>query len=160
LFFGAAIGNVIRGVPLGADGYFFEALWTNFRVGANTGILDWYTVLTGLLALVALTVQGASYIALKTEAILAARSQRTAVLAWAPLLFLTAASLIATISVRPQILGNFRAHWWGLIFPAIVVTSLLAMRFFLARGSDLIVFLSSTGYLIGMLGGAAFAMFP
>src|SRR5438128_10206660 len=25
IFFGAALGNVIRGVPLGADGYFFEA---------------------------------------------------------------------------------------------------------------------------------------
>src|SRR5256714_10373443 len=45
IFFGAAIGNVIRGVPLNSDGYFFEALWTNFRVGANPGILDWYTVL-------------------------------------------------------------------------------------------------------------------
>ena len=34
VFFGAALGNVIRGVPLNADGYFFEALWTNWRVGA------------------------------------------------------------------------------------------------------------------------------
>src|SRR2546429_8450259 len=33
IFFGAALGNVIRGVPLGADGYFFEALWTNFQLG-------------------------------------------------------------------------------------------------------------------------------
>src|SRR2546427_3702706 len=24
IFFGAALGNVVRGVPLGADGYFFE----------------------------------------------------------------------------------------------------------------------------------------
>src|SRR6266496_1095913 len=29
IFFGAAVGNVVRGVPLGADGYFFEALWTD-----------------------------------------------------------------------------------------------------------------------------------
>src|SRR6201993_1268601 len=33
IFFGAALGNVIRGVPLAPDGYFFEPLWTNFRVG-------------------------------------------------------------------------------------------------------------------------------
>src|SRR3954465_13376046 len=32
IFFGAALGNVVRGVPLGTDQYFFEALWTNFRV--------------------------------------------------------------------------------------------------------------------------------
>src|ERR1051326_7376638 len=55
IFFGAALGNVIRGVPLAADGYFFEPLWTNWRVGAQNGILDWYTVLTGVVALVALT---------------------------------------------------------------------------------------------------------
>src|SRR5881227_3023781 len=35
IFFGAAIGNVVRGVPLNADGYFFEPLWTNFRVSDN-----------------------------------------------------------------------------------------------------------------------------
>ncbi len=37
IFLGAALGNVIRGVPLGPDGYFFEPLWTNFRVGAQSG---------------------------------------------------------------------------------------------------------------------------
>ena len=35
IFFGAALANVIRGVPLGADNYFFLPLWTNWRVGAN-----------------------------------------------------------------------------------------------------------------------------
>src|SRR4051795_3616357 len=55
IFFGAAIGNVVRGVPLNSEGYFFLPLWTNFRVGPNPGILDWYTVLTGVLAFVTLT---------------------------------------------------------------------------------------------------------
>ena len=32
IFFGAAIGNVIRGVPLPHDGYFFLPLWTNWNV--------------------------------------------------------------------------------------------------------------------------------
>ena len=76
IFFGAAIGNVVRGVPLAADGYFFEALWTNFRVGMYPGILDWYTVLTGVLALVTLAVHGAHYVALKTEGDIQARSRR------------------------------------------------------------------------------------
>ena len=37
IFFGAALGNVVRGVPLAADGYFFEPLWTNFRVNQGLG---------------------------------------------------------------------------------------------------------------------------
>src|SRR5713101_4555796 len=45
IFFGAALGNVIRGVPLNAQGYFFEPLWTTFTVTSAPGILDWYTVL-------------------------------------------------------------------------------------------------------------------
>src|SRR5580693_4267395 len=67
IFFGAALGNVIRGVPLGPDGYFFEPLWTNFRAGPHPGILDWYTVMAGVVALVSLTAHGALYVALKTE---------------------------------------------------------------------------------------------
>ena len=31
VFLGAALGNVVRGVPLGEDGYFFTPLWTSFR---------------------------------------------------------------------------------------------------------------------------------
>src|SRR6266852_5879633 len=54
VFFGAALGNVIRGVPLQKDGYFFLPLWTDWRVGALPGVLDWYTVLAGVVALVAL----------------------------------------------------------------------------------------------------------
>src|ERR1700686_967525 len=44
VFFGAALGNVVRGVPLDSSGYFFEPLWTNFRLGDETGILDWCTI--------------------------------------------------------------------------------------------------------------------
>src|SRR5262249_14860787 len=41
IFYGAALGNVVRGVPLDASGYFFEPLWTDFRLGPETGIIDW-----------------------------------------------------------------------------------------------------------------------
>ncbi len=59
VFFGAALANVLRGVPLQADGYFFLPLWTNWQPGVQPGILDWYTVIGGVLALVALTLHGA-----------------------------------------------------------------------------------------------------
>src|SRR6266581_9275677 len=67
IFFGAALANVIRGVPLASDGYFFLPLWTNWRVGDQPGILDWYTVIGGVVALVALAVHGALYVAVKTD---------------------------------------------------------------------------------------------
>jgi cytochrome bd ubiquinol oxidase subunit II len=144
IFFGAAIGNVIRGVPLNPDGYFFEALWTNFRVGVNPGILDWYTVLTGLLALVTLTVHGAHYVALKTEGDINLRARRVAELGWWGLLMLTVLSLVATLYVRPQIIDNFKLRPWGWIMPAIVLASLACMAFFVKKSRDLAAFFSST----------------
>ena len=32
--YGAALGNIVRGVPLDAEGRFFEPLWNDLRVGA------------------------------------------------------------------------------------------------------------------------------
>src|ERR1700739_4442323 len=90
IFFGAALGNVVRGVPLGPDGYFFEPLWTNFRVGANTGILDWYTILTGVIALVSLTAHGSLYVAVKADGDLNQRTRAIALRVWPVQLILTA----------------------------------------------------------------------
>ena len=160
IFFGAAIGNVIRGVPLNSDGYFFEALWTNFRVSTNPGILDWYTVMTGLLALVTLTVHGSHYIAVKTEGEVHNRALRVAGFGWLMLVSLTVASLLATIYVRPQILQNFRIRIWGWIIPVLVLAALVSMPVLVRKGRDLAAFVASTAYILGMLGGAAFAMYP
>jgi cytochrome d ubiquinol oxidase subunit II len=160
VFFGAAVGNVVRGVPLGADGYFFEPLWTDFRVGPNPGVLDWYTVLTGVLALAALAVHGAHYLAVKTEGEVQARARRFAALGWMALVLLTVLSLIATLSIRPRVLDNFGSWPVGWIIPVIVLASLVAMPLLRRRGDDRGTFLASTAYLVGMLGGAAFALYP
>lgn len=64
---GAALGNVIRGVPIGKDGYFDGALFTNFQPGINPGILDWYTVSVGLFAAITLAAHGASFLVWKTS---------------------------------------------------------------------------------------------
>src|SRR5271167_5210199 len=44
---GAALGNVVRGVPLDATGFFAMPLFTDFQPGAHPGVFDWYTVLAG-----------------------------------------------------------------------------------------------------------------
>jgi cytochrome d ubiquinol oxidase subunit II len=160
VFFGAALGNVIRGVPLGADGYFFEALWTNWHVVPNPGILDWYTVIAGVVALVALTLHGSLYVVLKTEGQVNARSRKIVSVLWPLLLLVTVISLIATLYIRPQLLTNYKRLPLGFAIPALVVASLIAMFFFHKRGDEKNAFLSSCAYLAGMLGGAAFAVYP
>ena len=44
LVLGAALGNVLRGVPLGPDGWFHVPFFTDWRTGPRPGVLDWYTV--------------------------------------------------------------------------------------------------------------------
>ena len=160
IFFGAALGNVVRGVPLGSDGYFFEALWTNWRVGARPGILDWYTVLAGVVALVTLAIHGALYLALKTEDEVHERARGIVSLLWPAQLALTFVSLIATIAIQPRWDDNFRAHPIGLLIPTIVFVSLAALLRFHMKGRERAAFLCSACYIAAMLGGAAFALFP
>ncbi len=160
IFFGAALGNVVRGVPLGADGYFFEPLWTNFRVGINTGILDWYTVLTGVIALVTLTAHGSLYIAVKTENELNQRVRNVAQWAWPVQVVLTIIGLIATIYIRPMVLDNYKHHAIGYLIPVAVFGSLGVMIYAIRKGQDKLAFVGSALYIIGMLVGAAFALYP
>ncbi len=160
IFFGAALGNVIRGAPLNAQGYFFEPLWTNFRVQPDAGILDWYTVIAGLVALFALASHGALYIATKTEGGLNQRARQMAAYAWWGLLVLTPVSLVATVYVRPHMLANYKAQPLGYLIPVIVFGSLALMARFRARGEDRMAFLTSCTYITGMLVGAAFGIYP
>jgi cytochrome d ubiquinol oxidase subunit II len=166
IFFGAALGNVVRGVPLGADGYFFEPLWTNFRVGVNNGILDWYTVLTGAIALVTLTAHGSLYVATKTENDLNRRARAVAMWAWPLQLLLTVVGLIATVSIRPDLPGNpgvlynYKHHVIGFLIPVVVFGSLAVMMHAMIKRADKIAFVASALYIVGMLVGAAFALYP
>ncbi|MGC2645407.1 MAG: cytochrome d ubiquinol oxidase subunit II, partial [Candidatus Sulfotelmatobacter sp.] len=160
IFFGAALGNVVRGVPLGADGYFFEPLWTNFRASGNTGILDWYTVLTGVIAVVTLTAHGALYIAVKTENELQQRVRGVALWAWPVQLILTIVGVIATCYVRPMVLDNYKEHVVGYLVPLVVFGSLAVMIYAIRKGLDKVAFVGSALYIVGMLVGAAFALYP
>jgi len=160
IFFGAALGNVVRGVPLNADGYFFEPLWTNWRVGAQNGILDWYTVLCGVVALVTLVVHGSLYLATKTEGELNRRVRNVASLLWPVQVLLTIFSLIATVYAVPHVLENYSKWPVGYLVPAIVIGSLAYLYFAHSRRNERGAFLASCTYIVGMLVGAAFALYP
>jgi len=160
VFLGAALGNVMRGVPLDASGSFFLPLWTDFQPGAQPGILDWYTVLVGVLALVTLAQHGALWVAVKTEAPLEDRARRLAGLLW----YLTAGGTLllalVTLRVQPQLGANLAAHPWGYVFPALTLGALVGLHLFQAPGTPRGAFLCSCAYIAGMLMSAAFGLFP
>src|ERR1700751_3751869 len=75
ILFGAAAGNVPRGVPLNADGNFSMAFFTDFNVRGHVGLLDWYTVSIAILAAVMLAAHGATYLTLNTQGQVLHRSE-------------------------------------------------------------------------------------
>jgi cytochrome d ubiquinol oxidase subunit II len=162
LFYGAALANVVRGVPLDRTGYFFEPLWTDFfnPRAATPGILDWYTVLIGLLALAVLTAHGANWITLKSNGNLNARARRISFRAWLATVALTALGTIATFSLQPALQRHFSERPWGYVFPAFAVAGLAGMGYFMIGHRDLAAFLSSGAYIVGMMAATAFGLYP
>ena len=160
VFFGAALGNVVRGVPFDASGNFFEPLWTNFVPAGNTGILDWYTILIGVAALAVLALHGATWLAHKTEGNLHERAARWISLLWWLVAALTVVVTIATFRLLPQHMDNFRIRPWGFVFPVLAVAGLLGIKWFTRRKQEGIAFLSSCAYIVGMLTSVAFSLYP
>jgi cytochrome bd ubiquinol oxidase subunit II len=160
IFYGAALANVLRGVPLNAEGYFFLPLWTNWKPGPAPGILDWYTVIGGLLALAALTLHGALWLTVKVSGELEQRARHVVKPLWGLLVALTAVSLIATIRVRPASLENYYHYPITFVVPAGVVASLAAIWVWNRRRQAVKAFLASCIYLFFMLAGACWGVYP
>ncbi len=160
ILFGAAIGNVVRGVPLDADGYFFNHLWTTFGVGPDTGILDWYTIIAGVTTLVALSVHGALWVALKTEGDVNNRAKKVIDAGWIPLLILAGALTVTTFIVQPHVPVRMSSQPWAYLFPILAAAGLVGIKHFTRQGKELHAFLSSALFLAGLLLSAAVSLYP
>jgi cytochrome bd ubiquinol oxidase subunit II len=160
VFYGVALGNVVRGVPLTAAGHFFEPLWTNFQPVGNTGILDWYTVIVGVVALAALTLHGATWLAVKTEGHLRERAFKCGSILWWGVAALTAVVTIVSFQMLPQLFMSYRDRPWGMIFPILALTGLFGIKWFNRLKQETMAFAASCAYLVGMLTSVTFSLYP
>ncbi len=157
---GAALGNLIRGVPLNAEGYFFVALWTDFLPGPEPGILDWFTLFLALTSVVLLTMHGANFLAMKTTSELQARARRVARLTGYAAALLVASVLPVLSLVQPSLRLNYDAHPIGYGLPLIALAALIAVQVFRAQERDVAAFTASSLLLLGLLGGIAWGSYP
>ena len=119
---GAALGNVVRGVSLDDQGQFFAPLWTDLwwpapGVPGQTGVVDAYTLLTGLTAVVVLALHGALWLAHRVEGVVAERAQREARRLVVASLVLVVGLTAATLVVQPNLSANFGRYPLGLVAP-------------------------------------------
>jgi cytochrome d ubiquinol oxidase subunit II len=160
ILFGAALGNVLRGVPIDSTGEFHMAFFTNFGVRGNVGLLDWYTVSVGVVCLVMVTAHGATYLTLKTEGPVHDRCAWIARRLWIGILPLFVIISVETMVVRPSFLPEMLGHplaWLGIL---VVLVGAGAVFTGLRGRLEWRAFLGSGMIIVGLLGTGAATIFP
>ena len=171
LFFGVALGNVVRGVNLGmvTDGisayephYFFLPLWNStFNPHAEQlGIIDWFTLMLGIVGVVALMIHGANWIIFKTNSALNSKLRNVVFNLNFVLLALVLTSLATWHIIEPQPFQNFIAHPWLWIFPLITFAGIFGLFKVKSFKKDGLGFLFSSMFLFGGLTSTVVSIFP
>ncbi|MCH8243895.1 MAG: cytochrome d ubiquinol oxidase subunit II [Planctomycetes bacterium] len=160
IILGAALGNIVRGVPLNEKHIFFEPLWTDFRVGPQTGILDWYTVLVAVTAATALTLHGALWLHARTDEAVQRRAGAVAGVLWPIVLMLSILAAIASFIVQPNIIQGLEMRPWGVAFPVLAIISIISIPILLKKSRSRLAFRASAIYLAAMVASAAVGIYP
>ncbi len=151
LLFGVAVGNVLRGLPLGPD-----AVWQ----GSFLGLLNPFSILIGLVSLVFFVMHGALYLKMKTEGPLAERLGSWALRAWVAFVVLYALATAAALVQSPFLFEGLAGNplFWALLalLAAAILTTAVATR----RGRAGLAFLASSATIVAMIFLAAVSMFP
>jgi len=160
VLFGAALGNLVRGVPIDEHGWFTLSLFESFSPTGALGILDWFTVLAGVLALAALLHHGALFLIWKTDGDVQKRARAVAGALFPIVVLLWLAATVATWFVTPTLVHGFTTRPLAWIcagmFLAGLGTSFIARR----AGRERTAFLGSCAFLLGMLAATAASMYP
>lgn len=168
LFFGIALGNIVRGVNLGGveagvsayeAHYFFLPLWNSSFSPDHThpGVIDWFTILIGALAVVTIAIHGANWIILKTNSSINDELKKVTFKLGLLLVGLTLLSILVWHVINPNPFGNFISKPYLFIFPILYIGGLVAL--FIAK-KDKQRFLSSTLIIIGGISSTLASIFP
>ena len=150
ILFGVALGNVLRGVPLDADGLYR---------GGLVGLLNPFALAIGVMALGLAILQGSAWLVIKTEGPVQARARRTGavaigliVLAW------IVATAVAWNDAR-RVFDNF-GNLLSWIVPILTTSALVFLVMSWRLGQDGRAFLFSTLTVIGMAVTVGIALYP
>lgn len=171
LFFGIALGNVVRGVNLGGvengemtleKNYFFNTLWSRDFSPFNThpGIIDWFTLTIGLVAVVAIALHGAAWIIFKTNSTINLKLRgfiRKGAFVLAALVLLTV--FLWTV-VKPNALGNFVDYPILLIFPLLAIASIISLILVKNSAKDGRYFLFTTSFIVSAMLSTVASVYP
>ena len=180
LLFGVAIGNLFLGVPLRYD----DTMRITYE-GGLIGLLRPFALLAGLVSLTMILMHGATYLALKGDAVIAQRA-RSALRLLAPLyalLYIAGGAWLAFGVAGFQLDGNvvtdgpsnpllkqasIGGSWllngplgrWGCVAAAIAIVAALLTPVLARREAHVSAFVTSSMAVAGTVLSAGFALFP
>jgi len=171
LFFGVTLGNIVRGVNLGRvlDGvaiyephYFFAPLWNSSfsPLKQDVGVLDWFTVLIGLVAVVTLTTHGATWLRYKLSDDINSKMKKLIPASLSLQIILVVISISVIIILKPQPFSNFIEYPILIIFPVIAIAGLLGVFFMNKADKEGATFISSSLFIFGAIFTTIMSMFP
>ena len=148
---GVALGNLITGVPIGADKEFIGTFW---------GMINPYTVLVGITTVALFMMHGAIYGVMKTEGELhkKLRGWVNNTIIFFVICYIT--TTMATLIYYPQMIERFKE------FPALFILAILNMLAIanipraILKEKDFFAFLSSSASIAALLFLFAIGLFP
>jgi len=157
---GTAAGNVLRGVPIDAEGRMFLPLWTNLSLAGGPAIFDWYTIPVGLLTVSVFALHGANFLAYKTEGDLRRRAARAALESAVPAGVLILAIIFLSPWINPSLAINYQAHPGLYTVFAWILAAFVATLALNVLGRYLLAFAASALLLVALATTVALGLYP
>lgn len=151
LLFGVALGNLLRGLPLDAEGNFTGSFFT---------LLNPYALLIGAVGFCMLLTHGALYVALKTGGELETRARGWARTAWYFYLGLFVLASVVTIAAMPGLLDNYLHSPILFGIPVLALSFIVLLGVFVIKGNPRRAFLFSALSIVGLMTTAGASLFP
>ena len=151
VLFGVAVGNILRGIPISADGVF---------TGNFASLLNPFSLLVGALSLSMCTMHGAIYLMMKTENDYRDRLEKIIPGLWIAFVLLYLLTTAVSIFVCPVQFFNAVGRPVSWIALLIFILALGAIPFLLKSGRDGTLFFVSSVTIAGLIGLLGASLYP
>ena len=124
------------------------------------GVIDWFTIIIGLISVVTLAIHGANWIILKTNSSINQKLKGVIFKLNIVLAALTIFSLVVWQIVNPNSLDNYADTPYLLVFPLIYLTGLIGLFFIKRIKKEIYGFVLSTLLILGGITSSLASIFP
>jgi cytochrome d ubiquinol oxidase subunit II len=146
-----ALGNIVRGIPIDAQGEF---------AGSFFDLLNPLALVIGILGLCMFIVHGASWVALKTSGELRSRAVAVRSVAHWVFIILVAVATVTAALIVPEQVKAVIGNPIGWVMLLLMTAGIVGARLGVAKKRDGIVFLGSAAGIAGLVGIAAVGNYP